>query len=251
MSRSVLHGAHTDQRWFETRRKQSESSARNVNANRQKRSATKFKKFAGDYAFEHRTSSPGYSQSNGKSEYAVKTAKLIMEKAVAAGADPYLGFLDFRNTPTEGFNSSPAQCLFGRRTKTLIPTSSRLLTTKPAGSGTKRKPVERKRKQMFYYNRTAKSLKPLEAGDVVFVRPVGRWKELKRATVNKAVGIRSYVVTTDQGNKIRRNRRHLRLARNEQRLQKTVGVEDIEVHISQPKPSITNSNQIGQPDQIR
>ena len=103
---------------------------------------------------------------------------------------------------------------------------------------------------MFYYNRTAKNLKPLEAGDVVFVRPVGRSKEWKRATVNKAVGIRSYVVTTDQGIKIGRNRRHLRLASNEQLLPNTVGAGNIELHINQPKSTITDSDQIDQPDQL-
>ena len=48
-----------------------------------------------------------YPQSNGKAENAVKIAKRIMEKAFAVGADPYLGFLDFRNTSTEGLATSP------------------------------------------------------------------------------------------------------------------------------------------------
>jgi hypothetical protein len=54
-----------------------------------------FGQFADAYEFKHSTSSPDYSKSNGKAENAVKTAKRIMEKAVAAGADPYLGFPDF------------------------------------------------------------------------------------------------------------------------------------------------------------
>jgi hypothetical protein len=36
------------------------------------------------------TSSPGYPQSNGKAESAVKMAKRIMEKAAVAKQDPYL-----------------------------------------------------------------------------------------------------------------------------------------------------------------
>ena len=85
---------------------------------------------AGDYAFEHRTSSEGSPQSNGKLENAVKTTKRMTEKAVAAAADPYLGFSYFRNTPAQGLNSSPAQRLFGRRTKTLLPTSGRIMGRK-------------------------------------------------------------------------------------------------------------------------
>ena len=170
-----------------------------------------FQKFVDAYEFRHCTSSPDYPQSNGKSENAVKTAKRIMEKAFAVGADPYLGFLDFRNTPTEGLATSPVQRLFGRRTKTVLPMSSKLLMSE-RNSGTVQRLSDRKRKQMLYYNRTAKSLKPLKKGDTVFVRPAKRGREWRRAIVNKAMGISSYVVTTNHGSNIRRNRRHLRLA---------------------------------------
>ena len=60
---------------------------------------------------------PTRSQTNGKAENAVKTAQRIMLKALEAGSDPYLGLLDFQNTPTEELGTSPAQRLFGRRTK--------------------------------------------------------------------------------------------------------------------------------------
>ena len=71
-----------------------------------------------------------YPQSNGKVENAVKVAQNTMRKARLAGTDLNLSLLDYRNTPTEGIGSSPAQRLFGRRTKTLIPTSTRLLVPK-------------------------------------------------------------------------------------------------------------------------
>ena len=45
------------------------------------------------------------------------TAQQIMLKALEAGSDPYLGFLDFCNIPTEGRGTSPAQHLLGQRTK--------------------------------------------------------------------------------------------------------------------------------------
>ena len=80
------------------------------------------------YEFDHVTSSPTNPQSNGKEENTVKTAQQIMLKASEASSDPYSGFLDFRNTLTEGPEMSPAQRLFGQRTKTLLPTSGRLLT---------------------------------------------------------------------------------------------------------------------------
>ena len=74
-----------------------------------------FSDFALSYEFKHTTSSPGYPQSNGKAENSVKTVKRLIKKALHAGADPYLALLDWRNTPTEGVGSSPAQRLFGRR----------------------------------------------------------------------------------------------------------------------------------------
>ena len=77
-----------------------------------------FENFAAVYGFEHNTSSPSYPQSNGKVENAVKMAKNLMKKAMDSQSDPYLALLAWRNTPSESVNSSPAQRIFGRRTKT-------------------------------------------------------------------------------------------------------------------------------------
>ncbi len=84
-------------------------------------SSRMFKKFSQNWEFTHITSSPGYPQSNGKAESAVKTAKRLMRKAKMSGQDPYLAILDHRNTPTQGLNASPAQRLLSRRTRTLLP----------------------------------------------------------------------------------------------------------------------------------
>ena len=43
-----------------------------------------------------------------------------MRKARHDQKDPYLAILDFRNTPTQGFNTSLAQRLMNRRTNTVI-----------------------------------------------------------------------------------------------------------------------------------
>jgi len=52
-------------------------------------SCQEFRNFADKYEFEHQTSSPRYPQSNGKIENSVKTAKMIMQKAVESGTDPF------------------------------------------------------------------------------------------------------------------------------------------------------------------
>ena len=86
-----------------------------------------FNAFARDWQFEHRTSSPHYPQSNGHRENAVKTCENLMKKVKADGQDPPLALLDWRNTPTEGIGSSPAQRLMGRHTRTLLPTHGKPL----------------------------------------------------------------------------------------------------------------------------
>ena len=71
-----------------------------------------FKNFAKEYGFNHVTTSPYHHQSNGKAESAVKEAKKILKKGSASKSDSYLALLAHRNTPQEGFGTSPAQRLF-------------------------------------------------------------------------------------------------------------------------------------------
>jgi hypothetical protein len=73
------------------------------------------------------TSLTRYPQYNEKVDIAVKTCKTIMKKAVRAKSDLYLALLDFWNTSTETLQSSPAQRLLGRCTRTKLPMVSKLL----------------------------------------------------------------------------------------------------------------------------
>ncbi|XP_042226260.1 uncharacterized protein K02A2.6-like [Homarus americanus] len=86
-----------------------------------------FYDFAIKYDFEHTTSSATYPQSNGMAESAVKLAKTLIRKAVESGKDPDLANLEYRNTPAQDKECSPAQYNLGRRTRTLLPMSSKLL----------------------------------------------------------------------------------------------------------------------------
>jgi hypothetical protein len=129
-----------------------------------------FRKFTTNWDFEHVCSSPGHSQSNGKAESSVKTAKKILTKCKKAGTDPYIAFLDHRNTPTQGLDTSPAQRLMNRRTRILLPTAAKLLQPKIINETSKMK--QRVQKQAEYYNKSAKDLKPLQEGDVVRMKPL-------------------------------------------------------------------------------
>ena len=87
-----------------------------------------FLKFSKEWDFDHRTSSPRHSQSNGKAESAVKEAKKILAlKCKKAGSDAFLALLDKRNTPPTGIQISPAQRLLNRRTRSILPMSAGLL----------------------------------------------------------------------------------------------------------------------------
>ena len=127
-----------------------------------------FQQFAEQYQVEHIRTSPRYVRYKGKAENSVKTAKQSLKKANDEGRDPQLSLLDFRNTPSEGMDSSPAQRLFSRRTRTSLPIASQLLQPQLVPEvGDKLQ--ERKLKQALYYNRGAKVLQPLQEGDVVRV----------------------------------------------------------------------------------
>ncbi|KAK2178690.1 hypothetical protein NP493_533g00035 [Ridgeia piscesae] len=74
--------------------------------------------FAKKWAFQHMASSPHYAQSNGKAQNAVNTVKRLFTKCKEDGVSDFLALLDWRNTPSEGMGTSPAQRLMRRRCKT-------------------------------------------------------------------------------------------------------------------------------------
>ena len=54
--------------------------------------SAEFMQFSIEWDFEHITSSPYHSQSNGKAESAVKAAKRMLKKAIKSKSDPYHGW---------------------------------------------------------------------------------------------------------------------------------------------------------------
>ena len=102
--------------------------------------------------------------------------------------------------------TSPARCLFGCCTKTLLPTAGRLLT-QPEFDTTSQLLHAQKNKQAFYYNNGTKELRPLEPGSTVRIHPPKYGHQWTQATVDKQVGVHSYQVTSDDRRVFRRNRR--------------------------------------------
>ena len=88
-----------------------------------------YKDFASKWGFQHKTSSPVYTQCNGLAERTVQTVKNLLQKAKASGEYPYLTLLSYRNT-TVSDACSPAQLLMNRRLRTDLPTTSKQLVPK-------------------------------------------------------------------------------------------------------------------------
>lgn len=169
--------------------------------------SAEFTKFVKDWHFQHITSSPRNPQSNGKGESAVQICENIMKKAALRKFDPYLALLDYRNTPTE-MGSSPAQRLFSRRTRNLLPLTPRLLeqATVPL-MDVQQKLIASRQKQAYYYNLKGKALPEQQPGQTVrMTKPnENSWTE---AVCKKMIGPRSSTVVS--GNRTyRRSRRQL------------------------------------------
>ena len=170
-----------------------------------------FTEFTASWGITLKTSSPGHSQSNGKTEAAVKAAKTMMKKC--ANSDHYLALLELRNTPIQNLNLSPAQMALSRRTRTCLPSTPELLkpVTHQPHADLKRKIEIQKR----CYDRNATLMKPLETGAPILF---DRFDSTKRrakwdfGTVAERYrdSPRSYIVEDQTGVKYRRNRVHLK-----------------------------------------
>ena len=121
-------------------------------------------------------------------------------------SDLYLALLDHHNTPTEQTNLSPAQRLYGHRTRTLLPLSPTLLQPELQPVGLKI--AAGQAKQAKHYNRTAKPLEEIQSGQSVRVKLPGddKWS---LGTCKQEVGPRSYLVECG-GKTYRCNHQHLK-----------------------------------------
>ncbi|KAG1712216.1 hypothetical protein GQR58_002396 [Nymphon striatum] len=197
-----------------------------------------FKAFEIKWNFNHEYSSPGNSKANGAAEAAVKQAKRLLKKCVHSNEDPYIGLLNIRNTPTESLNSSPAQRLFCRRTRTMLPIVSSLLISDPMSKSEFKLKKEMRRNDIAVReNQTRHDLKPLLSGDKVVIEPYKRGdSHWHPATVHKAIKPRTYEVTTNDGRQIRRNRQQLRHKPN--------------LDIPQSSPTISSKSLSNKPEHV-
>jgi hypothetical protein len=170
------------------------------------------------------TSSPHYPQANGGAERAVQTVKGLLTRA----KDPCKALMNYRNTPLEEINQSPAQLMMGRRLKTSLPTAAPLLKSRASDEGQR---ILKKQKQ--YYDKHRKELPPLQPGETVQMKHGEKW--IKAKVIHKHQSPRWYVIENEQRQKYRRNRRHLRSSKQSEKEQK----RDVK-HSNTKEPSVSS-----------
>ena len=104
--------------------------------------------------------------------------------------------------------SSPAQRLMNRRTRTLLPTVKTLLQPRAPQS---ERDIPQLNKRQFqqsrYYNQHARDLSTLKERDVVRIKPFQLESKMwKKGTITSRLDERSYMVETPDGDTYRRNR---------------------------------------------
>ncbi len=146
-------------------------------------------------------------QSNGEAERMVQTMKGMMRNA----SDPHLAVLSYRATPMPWCGLSPSELLMGRRLRTTVPQTMKLLApTWPYIPQFKKDNLECKKKQKENFDNSHR----------VRVQPeIPRGSEVVITTDNQPVGgrvvqaaetPRSYIVETPSG-EVRRNRSQLNI----------------------------------------
>ena len=133
--------------------------------------------------------------------------KRLFTKCRESNCSEFQALLDWRNTPTEGVGSSPAQRFLGRRCKTLLPAHGALLKPLYPTKDDTKAINQQKYRQQYYYDAHARPLKPLATGDSVRMRLPGE-KTWSPGICAGLVGPRSYEVKVGDRTFVR-NRRHL------------------------------------------
>ncbi|ESN93207.1 hypothetical protein HELRODRAFT_181129 [Helobdella robusta] len=135
----------------------------------------------------------------------IQRVKNFLKIAYDSNTDPYIALLQYRNAPLSGLDFSPAQLLMSRFLRIKLPTTSQNLHPKVVDA--RDNLVYRQQQQQKYYDRKSKPLSSLNKGDVVRMNYNETWK---RGIVRfKHQASRSYIVDTEDGSTLTRNRRDL------------------------------------------
>ena len=150
--------------------------------------------------------SPHFPQSNGFAESLVRTAKATLKKCTLGKCDPDVAFLLLRSTPVSNSLPSPAELLYNRPVRSVLPSATKY---RPELESTKSVLAQTQANMKAYYDHGTKELAPLKPGDTVMVQSHDLdWSP--GTIVSATEEPRSYIVQTTEGTRYRRNRRFIR-----------------------------------------
>ncbi len=138
----------------------------------------------------------------------IQTVKSALSKASESNSDPYLAMLCLCTTPIDTVLPSPGELLNGRQLRDTLPAN--IANKSPDKKQVMEQLQSRQSKQKKYHDRNARNLSPLQINQRVTVlnRDTGRWipavvKDICREP-------RSYIIELANGQRLRRNRKHIR-----------------------------------------
>ena len=182
-----------------------------------------------------------WPQGTGKAEAAVNIVKSMYQK----NEDINLALLDYRNTPQQGQEHSPAQWLIFRRTRGILPMTPVLLQPEvahPVAVKTEIGARQARAKQYYDRNLGGKPHEDIHPGQWVYAKlnPKHKHSAWPYGIVQRVSSTRSYTVFTSNGGEMRRNRAQIRLA--------AAPPPDVKTHMSQqPSASCDDDQPLGQP----
>ena len=180
--------------------------------------SAKFQRFLKEWKVIHKTSSPHYSQSNGKVEATVKSMKkLIASSWTGRSVDVdklCRALLQYRNTPSRRDNKSPAYKLFGHPIQDSVPAHRRSFAGEwqsvTENVTSEHKATKSLEQSENYYNRNAHHLSDIVVGNRVAIQNhvTKAWDIY--GVVTEVNANRKYHVRTNSGRVLVRNRRFLK-----------------------------------------
>ena len=169
--------------------------------------STEFRQLEKQYDLEIVTSSPHCPRGHAFVERQIQTVKKTILKCKKTGEDKDLALLALRKTPLSSNIALPAELLNGRTFKSTLP--GKIYPSRNQ-EDFRNWLKTRQNNQRHYYNRHAKELPKLHKDQAIYVQdPVRKtWNPAK--VIDRGNTPRSYVVETETGAQLRRNRIHLR-----------------------------------------
>ena len=167
-----------------------------------------FEQYCKDWGITHEVSSPTHASSNVLAEVYVKSWNAFYKKAKDDNRDPYLPFLQDRNSPLKSCGDlTITQLMFSHRLRSMLSSTNEQLAPKAISLNIARmKMLESQIKTKENCDRMAWTLTVLKIGDSVHVQTDKLWEPAKVISQYKE---HSYNMQTPQGGIYRRNRKFL------------------------------------------